>query len=76
MFVYVSGTGRVLPSCANAGFPTRWAFDVSADRGKAMASVLLTAQALNQSVSIDGTGSCTPGWSGGDIENIGWIGAS
>lgn len=74
VFVTVS-TGRTIPGgfCANPGFTTRWGIVINTDRGRAILSILLTARALNQTVTITGTGSCTGGWSGGDVENIAWV---
>ena len=70
IFVFTNGTGRSLPPCANVQYPTRWAIDISNDRGKMMLGVLMSAQALQSPVKIVGTSSCTPGWPGGDVENI------
>lgn len=74
VFIWLDTDNRTaMPSCANPDFRLLWAFDVSTDRGKALLGASLTARAQNMSVTIDGSGSCSPGRSGGDVKNINWL---
>jgi len=67
----VSGA-RSVSGCPNAGFPYRWDVTLSTDRGKAIASLLMTAMSLHRPIDIVGSGTCTA-WSGGDIEDVSWV---
>ena len=44
------------PSCSTVGDPSEWAFSLNTEHGKAMYSMLLSAQAQNKEVTVSGWG--------------------
>lgn len=70
ILVFTNGTRGTPPSCSNSGFPTRWAFAIDTALGQAMLSILMTAKATGDTVTLYGTGSCSVL---GDSETIGSV---
>jgi len=67
------GPGRsTIPSCG-AGWPTRFAFNMTATGGQALLSTLLTAAAAGKPVIVWGTGACDAGLAAGDTEGVFYI---
>jgi hypothetical protein len=59
ILVFTSGARSSPPSCSNANFPTRWAFDGKTSTGQATLAILLSARSLHIPVSLYGTGTCS-----------------
>ena len=54
--VNITGSYNVKPDCATSGY---WAVNTDTQQGKAILSLLLTANATGKSVSFQGTGNCS-----------------
>lgn len=54
--VTISGDYNIKPDCATSGY---WAVNTDTQQGKAMLSLLLTANATGKKVSFLGTGTCS-----------------
>lgn len=67
-FFNQNGSRSARPACS----VDRWVIDVSTSAGQAMMSLILTAQAQNRPIVINGTGACAE-WSdteGVDLINV------
>ena len=54
--VFVAGSYNVKPACATSGY---WALNSETQQGRAILSMLITAQATGKTVSFLGTGDCS-----------------
>ena len=59
VFVFIQGS-RIngTPACSNPALPDRWALDPTTPMGQATYSLLLTARAMNEPITIYGWGGC------------------
>lgn len=61
LFFHSGARNGTPPSCENSGLAGRWGINVNSAAGQAMLSVILSAQAQNTPITIDGTGDCSAG---------------
>jgi len=54
--VYIKGSYNAKPDCATSGY---WAVNTETQQGRAILSLLLTANATGKTVTFLGTGSCS-----------------
>lgn len=54
--VFVSGSYNAKPTCATSGY---WALNSDTQQGRAILSILITAQATGKTASFLGTGDCS-----------------
>ncbi len=54
--VFVTGNYNAKPDCASSGY---WALNSDTQQGRAILSLLLTANATGKSISLLGTGDCS-----------------
>lgn len=68
MYVFMDGVRlNGEPACSNSSIPNRWALDPTTPMGQATLSMLLTARATHETVTIYGYGGCELA---GDAETI------
>lgn len=68
MYVFMDGVRmNGEPPCSNSSIPNRWALDPTTPMGQATLSMLLTAHATHETVTIYGYGACELA---GDAETI------
>ena len=56
LFITEGNSGK--PACSTADFGKGWAFSLDTELGRAMYSILLTAQSQNRTVGVLGTSNC------------------
>ncbi len=67
VFFHTNGARSALPTCNYPVIANRFVISANTDAGKAMVSLLLTAQARGKRVFVGGTGNCNV-W--GDTETV------